>query len=108
MEPAINKDTGEHYRSVRFGYPVVAHNVGGMTFQPMPYADADTTADMHADCAACFREMRLPQVPDVSARVLGEAPSIEYADFPREIRKTEITVSAAAARLANTLHLHLD
>jgi hypothetical protein len=52
--------------------------------------------------------MRLPQKPDVSARVLGEVPSIAYSDFPREIRKTEITVSDAAARLANRLHLHLD
>ena len=78
-----------------------------MTFQPLPYADADTTTDMHSDCSACAREMRLPQVPDVSAKVLGQAPSIEYADFPREIRKTEINISEAAARLANRLHLHL-
>jgi hypothetical protein len=79
-----------------------------MSYQPLPYFDADTATTMHSDCTACAHQMRLPQTPDVSAKVLGQAPSIEYADFPREIRKTDITISDATARLANRLHLHLD
>ena len=35
-------------------------------------------------------------------------PSIHFEDYPREVRKREIAVSDAAARLANALHLHLD
>ena len=34
--------------------------------------------------------------------------SSHFDDFPREVVKREITVSEAAARLANALHLHLD
>ena len=36
------------------------------------------------------------------------APSLAYDDFPREVRKRDIRVSDAAARLAGALHLHLD
>lgn len=79
-----------------------------MTYQPLPYADADSPATMSSDCSACAHQMHLPQVPDVSAKVLGHAPSIAYDDFPRDITKTQITISDAAARLANKIHLHLD
>lgn len=79
-----------------------------MSYQPLPYFDADTTATMSADCAACTHQMRLPQTRRLDPESMGRAPSIDYDAFPREIRKTEITVSEAAARLASRLHLHLD
>ena len=49
--------------------------------------------------------LRLERVARAAA---AGAPSLEYADFPREVRKREIAVTDAAARLANALHLHLD
>ena len=51
------------------------------------------------------RNLRLDRV--ARAAVAGP-PSLEYDDFPREVRKRDISVSEAAARLANALHLHLD
>jgi hypothetical protein len=36
------------------------------------------------------------------------APSIHFADFPREVRKRDIEVGEAAQRLANALSLYLD
>ena len=87
---------------------MVANSVEVMSYQPTPYADADSPAIMSSDCSACAHEMRLPQLRDVTPHVMGDAPSIAYADFPREVRKSEITISDAAARLAGKLHLHLD
>jgi hypothetical protein len=40
--------------------------------------------------------------------VTEPSPSLRFEDFPRDLPKREITVSEAAARLANALHLHLD
>ncbi len=84
-----------------------------MSYQPTPYFDADSTATMSADCTACAHEMQIPRTRRpgpalISSKLMGQAPSISYDDFPREIRKTEINISEAAARLANKLHLHLD
>lgn len=79
-----------------------------MTYERLAYDDQDTTLQMHLDCTACATEMGLAARPGISAAALGQVPSIEYADFPREIRKPEITVSEAAAHLASRLHLHLD
>ena len=91
---------------------MVANSVADMSYQPLPYSDADTTATMAADCTACAHEMQIPQASPLGRQVdlelMGQAPSIGYDDFPREIRKTEINVSEAAARLASKLHLHLD
>ena len=39
---------------------------------------------------------------------MGPAPSIHFDEFPREITKRDVEISAAAARIANALHLHLD
>jgi hypothetical protein len=36
------------------------------------------------------------------------APSIRFEDYPREVRKRDITISEAARRLADALELHLD
>ena len=66
-----------------------------MSYERLAYDDQDTTVKMHTDCTA-------------AASALGPVPSIEYADFPREIRKPEITVSDAAAYLASRIQLSLD
>ena len=57
------------------------------------YADARATRD------------RLESVARAAAR---PAPSLTYADYPREVSKREIRVDEAAQRIANALHLHLD
>jgi hypothetical protein len=60
------------------------------------YDEIDSPATMRQDAEAVARALRLGP------------PSLEYADFPREVAKREIRVDEAAARLANALHLHLD
>jgi hypothetical protein len=77
-----------------------------MTYQRLAYDDQDTALKMHLDCAACAAQMGLHE--HISPEVAEHAPSIEYDDFPREIRKPEITVTKATALLAEQLHLHLD
>lgn len=59
------------------------------------YEEIDPPTDQRADCEAV-------------RRVLGPAPSLHFEDYPREVPKTDISVSHAAQRLANALHLHLD
>ncbi|MCW2857179.1 MAG: hypothetical protein JWR52_2794 [Marmoricola sp.] len=78
-----------------------------MSYERLAYDDQDTTVKMHTDCNACASEMGIPD-QRIDDAALGTAPSIEYADFPREISKPEITVSDAAAHLASRIHLHLD
>lgn len=78
-----------------------------MSYERLAYDDQDTTVKMRTDCTACVSEMGVPDQRLVT-EALGGAPSIEYADFPREIRKPEITVTEAAAHLASRIHLHLD
>jgi hypothetical protein len=60
-------------------------------------------ADMYADARAT--RDRLESVARAARR---PAPSLTYADFPREVPKREIRIDEAAQRLANALHLHLD
>lgn len=60
---------------------------------------------MRADARAVVSSLRLERV---AVAAVKEAPSIHFEDYPREVTKREITVSAAAARLASALHLHLD
>jgi hypothetical protein len=74
-----------------------------MSYERLAYDDQDTTLKMHTDCTACVSAMA-PRT--ISLDALAPAPSIEYADFPREVRKPEITVSEAAAHLASRMHLH--
>lgn len=78
-----------------------------MSYERLAYDDQDTTVKMHLDCTACATEMGIPE-QRIAVDAIGAAPSIEYADFPREISKPEITVSDAAAHLASRIHLHLD
>jgi hypothetical protein len=49
--------------------------------------------------------LRLQRVARAAA---AGPPSLEYADYPREVAKRDIAVDEAAARIANALHLHLD
>lgn len=60
---------------------------------------------MRIDAQLTRKALRLDRVQRAALR---PAPSLEYADYPAEIEKPEIKISAAAARLANALHLHLD
>ncbi len=60
---------------------------------------------MYADARATRDHLRLERAV---RRVAEPAPSLQYADFPREVPKREIRVEEAAQRLANALHLHLD
>jgi hypothetical protein len=78
-----------------------------MTYERLAYDDQDSTLKMRTDCTACASQMGLPQ-QRISPEDLAQAPSIEFDDYPREIRKPEITVSDAAAHLASRLHLHLN
>jgi hypothetical protein len=68
-----------------------------------------TPAEMAADCAETGRNLRLELRMERAAQAAVAAPpSIRYEDYPTEVGKREITVSEAAARIANALHLHLD
>ena len=78
-----------------------------MTYERLAYDDQDTTGKMHLDCTACAAQMNIPQ-QRITPELVENAPSIEFDDFPREIRKPEITVTEATAHLAARLHLHLD
>ncbi len=71
----------------------------------LTHDELDSVRLQREDCAAVGRNLRLDRI--ARAAVAG-APSLEYADFPREVAKREIPVSEAAARIANALHLHLD
>jgi hypothetical protein len=69
------------------------------------YDDLATPAQMREDCRAAGRHLRLERAAE---KVSRPAPSILFEDYPREVPKREITISAAAQRIANALELHLD
>jgi hypothetical protein len=74
-----------------------------------PYDDLATMTEMHTDCEAVGRNLGLRGRLERAAEcAVAPAPSIRFEDFPREVPKRDIAISAAAARLANALHLHLD
>lgn len=112
MEPAISRDTPRNTtRAYGWGYLAVAPSVVGMSSDPgteprrgTSYDDLETPAQMHADCLAIGDSLRLERVARAASR---PAPSIHFADYPREVPKRDIAVSDAAARLAGALHLHL-
>ncbi len=72
------------------------------------YDELASPHEMAADCRAVGRSLRLPKLERVARAAVSSAPSIRYEDCPHEVAKREITVSDAAARLADALHLHLD
>ncbi|WP_193609348.1 hypothetical protein [Nocardioides lijunqiniae] len=74
-----------------------------------PYEELTSPQQMRADCEAAGRNLRLESRLERVARDASRpAPSILFADFPREVPKREIRISDAATRLANALQLHLD
>jgi hypothetical protein len=60
---------------------------------------------MAEDCRVVGRNLRLERA---ARAAVSTPPSLAFDDYPHEVRKREITISDAAARLANALHLHLD
>ena len=71
------------------------------------YDEFASPEEMAVDCRAVHRNLRR-RLERAAQAAVSTAPSIHFEDYPREIAKREIAVSAAAARLANALHLHLD
>ena len=69
------------------------------------YDELSSAGDMQTDARVVERNLRLDRVARAAVR---PAPSIEYDDYPREVRKPEIKISVAAQRIANALELHLD
>ncbi|WP_297618110.1 hypothetical protein [Nocardioides sp.] len=72
-----------------------------------------TPAEMAADCQETGRNLRLEShlergLERAARAAVATPPSIRFEDYPTEIGKREIRISDAAARLANSLHLHLD
>jgi len=68
-----------------------------------PYEEIESPTQLRADCEAVSS-----QLARAARKVVQTPPSIHFDEFPREIPKREIKISAAAQRLANALHLHLD
>ena len=110
MEPAMRRVTTRNTTcAYDFAYPAVAPTVVDMT-RPTPHshlvhAELPPTGELAADCRAVGRNLRLEKV---ARAAVAAPPSIRFEDYPAEVGKREITVSAAAARLAGALHLHLD
>ncbi len=63
-----------------------------MSYERLAYDDQDTTVKMHTDCDAAASEIGIPE-QRVEVRVLA-------AEITASDRTSEITISAAAANLA--------
>jgi hypothetical protein len=74
----------------------------------LPHTELGSPQEMYGDCEAAGANLRLRLLERAARAAVGPAPSLHFDDYPREVPKREITVSDAAARLANALHLHLD
>jgi len=83
-----------------------------MTYQRLAYDDPSSLSEMAVDCRAVETALRLPNrrttVEQLARSSARPAPSILFEDYPRDVKKREIAVSEAAARLGAALHLHLD
>ncbi|WP_295657814.1 hypothetical protein [uncultured Nocardioides sp.] len=67
------------------------------------YGELSTPEEMRDDARVVASALGLDRV----ARAAAEgAPGLRYDDHPREV--PDVSVSPAAARLAGSLHLHLD
>ena len=62
------------------------------------YHDLDSPQAMRDDASAATRNLPAPHA----------APGYFVVAYDRDLPKREIAVTAAAQRLANALHLHLD
>ena len=72
----------------------------------LAYDDASTPQEMSADCRATHEALHLQRAARAAVR---PAPSIHFADYPREVAKRgEIEISEAASRLAAAMNLQLD
>ena len=87
-------------------YPSVANSLEGMDHR-QPYEDFSSPQQMHSDCEALERNN--PRLERAARAAVEQAPpSLHFEDYPREVRKRDIKIDDATARLANALHLHLD
>ncbi|GAB2622859.1 hypothetical protein GCM10027270_06970 [Nocardioides ginkgobilobae] len=110
MEPAISSEPGAWSAVVGtprnttdrydWEYPPVAPSVGDMA----SYDDLSPLAQMHEDCT----RTRATLERHLARAAARPAPSILFADYPREVKKRDIEVGEAAQRIANALSLHLD
>ncbi|WP_110205063.1 hypothetical protein [Nocardioides daejeonensis] len=64
----------------------------------LPYADAETPHEMYADCCAAGANLRVPLPRDHASLETGRRHGVT----------TSFQVSEEAARLAGSLHLHLN
>ena len=67
-----------------------------------PYEEIASPRELREDCRAVRR------LEALAAAARRPAPSLHFDDFPREVPKRDVEVGAAAQRIANALHLHLD
>jgi len=71
----------------------------------LAYDELATAPEMAADCRAVGANLKLERA---ARAAVSTPPSIRFEDYPIEVHKRDITVTDAAARVANALHLHLD
>lgn len=78
----------------------------------LPYDDPSPASEMTLDCHAVEAALALPRRRTPRERAAWAAarpaPSLRYEDYPREVAKPSIAVSAAASRLAAAFHPDLD
>ena len=79
-----------------------------MSYARLAYDDQDSADQMHHDCTACARSMTLPRRLIDNRALTMPAPSLEFDQLAREVPKSQIEVSDAAAHLASRMHLHLN
>ncbi|GAB3782089.1 hypothetical protein GCM10028867_30320 [Nocardioides pacificus] len=112
---------GNTTRRYRWEYPAVAPSVEGMTPETTPatpatgrsarlaYDDFESPDELYGACRAARDNLHVgPRLEQAARAAVAPAPSLHYADFPREVAKRDIRISDATARLAGALHLHLD
>jgi hypothetical protein len=78
----------------------------------LPYDDPSPATEMTLDCRAVEAALALPRRRTPGERaaraVARPAPSLRYEDYPREVAKPSMAVSAAASRLGAAFHPDLD
>jgi hypothetical protein len=64
------------------------------------YDDPSSPHEMYDDCRVVDVLLRYDRIARAATQ---PAPSLHFDDFPREVTKRDITVTAAAARLASAI-----